>query len=81
MTFGPGTDSPLDPSPKTLDRVRPIRVRTVLGGTPQSKHWSVFIARYHYLDYKTLVGGQMRYTGYSKTARGFWCGREKSHAG
>ena len=32
------------------------------GGTPQSKQWNAFIARYHYLGYKTLVGAQMRYT-------------------
>ena len=31
-------------------------------GTPQSQQWNAFIARYHYLGYKTLVGAQMRYT-------------------
>ena len=62
MTFGPDTDAPLEPPPETLDEVRPIRLRTVLGGTPQSKQWNAFIARYHYLGYKTLVGAQMRYT-------------------
>ena len=62
MTFGPDTDAPLEPPPRTLDEVRPIRLRTVLGGTPQSRQWNQFIARYHYLGYKTLVGAQMRYT-------------------
>ena len=42
--------------------MRPIRLRTVIGGTPQSKQWNAFIARHHYLGYKTLVGAQMRYT-------------------
>ena len=42
--------------------MRPIRLRTVLGGTPQSQQWNAFIARYHYLGYQTLVGAQMRYT-------------------
>ena len=62
MTFGPDTDAPLEPPPRTLDEVRPIRLRTVLGGTPQSRQWNQFIARHHYLGYKTLVGAQMRYT-------------------
>ena len=62
MTFGPDTDPPLEPPPRALDEVRPIRLRTVLGGTPQSRQWNQFVARYHYLGYKTLVGAQMRYT-------------------
>ncbi len=62
IAFGPDTDAPPDPPPQRLDQVRPIRLRTVLGGTPQSKQWNAFIARYHYLGYKTLVGAQMRYT-------------------
>ena len=62
IAFGPDTDAPLEPPPDTLDEVRPIRLRTVLGATPQSRQWNAFIARYHYLGYKTLVGAQMRYT-------------------
>ena len=30
-------------------------------GTRESKLWNEFVARYHYLGYKTLVGAQMRY--------------------
>ena len=62
ITFGPDTDAPLDPSPRSLPEARPIRLRTVLGATPQSQQWNAFIARYHYLGYRTLVGAQMRYT-------------------
>ena len=62
ITFGPDTDAPLEPPPKTLDEVRPLSLRPVLGRTPQSKQWNAFIARYHYLGYTTLVGTQMRYT-------------------
>ena len=28
---------------------------------PEGKRWNEFVARYHYLGYKTLVGAQMRY--------------------
>ena len=69
MTFGPDTDAPLEPPPRTLDEVRPIRLRTVLGGMPQSRQWNQFIARYHYLGYKTLVGAQMRYTVHDRHGR------------
>ena len=69
MTFGPDTDAPLEAPPRTLDEVRPIRLRTVLGGTPQSRQWNQFIARYHYLGYKTLVGAQMRYTVHDRHGR------------
>ena len=30
-------------------------------GTREGKLWNEFVARYHYLGYKTLVGAQMRY--------------------
>ena len=69
ITFGPETDAPLEPPPVTLDEARPIRLRTVLGATPQSKQWNAFIARYHYLGYKTLVGAQMRYTVHDRHGR------------
>ena len=62
IAFGPDTDAPLDPPPRSLPEARPIRLRTVLGATPQSQQWNAFIARYHYLGYRTLVGAQMRYT-------------------
>gem|GEM_PF-3650299 len=59
--FGPGTEPPLFPPPATLDDVRPLTLRPVLGKTREGKLWNEFIARYHYLGYKTLVGAQIRY--------------------
>ena len=59
--FGPDTEPPLFPAPTTLDEVRPLDLRPVVRGTRESKLWNEFVARYHYLGYKTLVGAQMRY--------------------
>ena len=42
IAFGPDTGAPLDPPPQSLDEARPIRLRTVLGATPQSKQWNAF---------------------------------------
>ncbi len=67
IAFGPDTDAPLEAPPRSLDEVRPVRLQTVLGGTPQSKQWNAYIARYHHLGYKTLVGAQMRYTVHDRT--------------
>ena len=39
----------------------PLSLRPVVGKTREGKRWNEFIARYHYLGYKTLVGAQMRY--------------------
>ena len=39
----------------------PLEIRTVVRGTREGKLWNEFVARYHYLGYKTLVGAQMRY--------------------
>ena len=61
IVFGPHTEPPLFPAPTTLDEVRPLDPRPVVGGTRRGKLWNEFIARYHYLGYKTLVGAQMRY--------------------
>ena len=61
LTFGSDTDPPLEPPPRSLDEVRPIRLLTVLGGTPQRRQWNQYIARYYYPGYKTVVGAQMRY--------------------
>ena len=36
-------------------------MRTVVHGTREGRLWNEFVARYHYLDYRTLVGAQMRY--------------------
>ena len=61
MVFGPDTEPPLFPAPTTLDEVRPLRLRPVVRYTREGKRWNAFIARYHYLGYKTVVGAQMRY--------------------
>ena len=61
IVFGPDTEPPLFPTPTTLDEVRPLTLRPVVRGTREGKLWNEFIARYHYLGYKTLVGAQMRY--------------------
>ena len=61
IVFGQETEPPLFPPPTTLDQVRPLELRTVAGRTPQGSLWNEFVARHHYLGYKTLVGAQMRY--------------------
>ncbi len=61
IVFGPDTEAPLFPAPTTLDEVRPLEMRIVVRGTREGKLWNEFVARYHYLGYKTLVGAQMRY--------------------
>ena len=65
MTFGPDTDAPLSPPPEQVDEVRPISLRTVLGGTPQSQSVErVYrpLRRIRWRFCATLVGAQMRYT-------------------
>ncbi len=61
IVFGQDTEPPLFPPPTILDEVRPLELRTVVGGTRQGRLWNEFVARHHYLGYKTLVGAQMRY--------------------
>ena len=61
IVFGPDTEPPLFPPPTTLDEVRPLEMRTVVRGTREGRLWNEFVARYHYLGYRTLVGAQMRY--------------------
>ena len=61
IVFGQDTEPPLFPTPATLDEARPLQVRMVVGGNREGKLWNEFVARYHYLGYKTLVGAQMRY--------------------
>ena len=61
IVFGPDTEPPLFPAPATLDEVRPLDVRVVVSGSREGRLWNEFVARYHYLGYKTLVGAQMRY--------------------
>ena len=62
IAFGPETEPPLFPAPTTLDEVRPLQMRTVVRETREGRLWNEFVARYHYLGYKTLVGAQMRNT-------------------
>ena len=61
IVFGPDTEPPLFPAPTSLDEVRPLEMRIVVRGTREGRLWNEFVARYHYLGYKTLVGAQMRY--------------------
>ena len=61
VVFGPDTEPPLLPAPTTLDEVRPIDLPPVVRETREGRLWNEFVARYHYLGYKTLVGAQMRY--------------------
>ena len=69
IVFGQDTEPPLFPPPTTLDEVRPLKIRTVVGGTRQGKLWNEFVARHHYLGYETLVGAQM---GYAVHDRNGW---------
>ena len=43
----------LFPAPTTLDEVRPLEMRIVVRGTREGSLWNEFVARYHYLGYKT----------------------------
>ena len=46
---------------RRLVEVRPLDFRAVVHSTREGRLWNEFVARYHYLGYKTLVGAQMRY--------------------
>ena len=61
IVFGQDTEPPLFPAPATLDEARPLEIRTVVRGTREGRLWNGFVARYHYLGYRTLVGARMRY--------------------
>jgi len=69
ITFGPDTEPPLFPAPTTLDEVRPLSLHTAVRYTRQGRLWNEFIARYHYLGYKTLVGAQIRYAVHDRLGR------------
>ena len=69
IVFGPDTEAPLVPAPATLDEVRPLGMRVVVRGTREGRLWNEFVARYHYLGYKTLVGAQMRYAVHDRDGR------------
>ena len=60
-TFGPDTEPPLPLPPDTLQAVRPLSLRPIVGYSREGKLWNEYVARYHYLGYTTLVGAQMRY--------------------
>ena len=69
ILFTQGTEPPLFPPPTRLEEVRPLQLLPVTGAAPKpSARWNEFIARYHYLGYKTLVGAQMRYTVQDRNA-------------
>ena len=73
----PARPSSSDPTPNrrssrrltTLEEVRPIEMRIVVRGTREGRLWNEFVARYHYLGYKTLVGAQMRYAVHDRDGR------------
>ncbi|MYH50486.1 MAG: DUF4338 domain-containing protein [Gammaproteobacteria bacterium] len=69
IVFGPDTEPPLFTEATTLDEVRPLDFRTVVHSTPEGRLWNEFVARYHYLGYKTLVGAQMRYAVHDRDGR------------
>ena len=70
ITFGPETEPPSSPAPVTLDAVRPIHLVRITGaGRKTSRLRNEFIARYHDLGYKTLVGAQMRYAVHDRDGR------------
>ena len=68
MVFGPDTEPPADPAPTTLDEVRPLSLRPPLALHAREQAVE-FVARYHYLGYKTLVGAQMRYAIHDRDGR------------
>ena len=49
-----------------LDEVRPLELRTAVRYSREGKLWNEYVARYHYLGYKTLVGAQMRYAVHAR---------------
>ena len=69
IAFGPDTEPPLFPPPTALDDVRPLQIRTVVHSTREGKLWNEFVARYHYLGYKTLVGALMGYAVHDRDGR------------
>ncbi len=69
MVFGPDTEPPVHPAPTSLDAVRPLDLRPAVRYSREGKLWNEFVARYHYLGYKTLVGAQMRYAVHDRDGR------------
>ncbi|MYF07567.1 MAG: DUF4338 domain-containing protein [Rhodospirillaceae bacterium] len=60
---------PAHPAPTTLDEVRPLDLRPAVRYSREGTLWNEFVARYHYLGYKTLVGSQMRYAVHDRDGR------------
>ncbi len=54
MVFGPDTEPPAHPAPTSLDAVRPLDLRPAVRYSREGKLWNEFVARYHYLGYRTL---------------------------
>ena len=69
MVFGPDTEPPAHPPPTSLDSVRPLDLRPAVRYSREGKLWNEFVARYHYLGYKTPVGAQMRYAVHDRDDR------------
>ena len=69
VVFGPDAEPPLLPAPTTLDAVRPLDLRPAVRYSREGKLWNEFVARYHYLGYKILVGAQMRYAVHDRDGR------------
>ena len=68
IAFGPDTEAPPVPAPTTLDEVRPLNLRPVVRGTREGRLWNTFVARYHYLGDKTLVGARCATPSMTATA-------------
>jgi hypothetical protein len=43
----------------------PLKLQMVVGGSPASRLWNEYVARYHYLGYKPMSGSQIRYSVYA----------------
>ena len=62
IAFTGASERPLLAGAETLAEASPIRLDCVTGaGRGASRVWNEFVARYHYLGCKRLVGAQLRY--------------------
>ena len=59
IAFGPDTEPPLLPALTALDEVHPLEMRPIIRETREGRLWNEFVACYHYLGYRILVGAQM----------------------
>ena len=60
ITFGPDTEPPSCRRPQRSTPSARARCAPSCAATAGGKLWNEYVARYHYLGYKTLVGAQMR---------------------